>query len=301
MCPRCWCCRTRSRTPAATAGRTAVSSAPGSALAAPVDTAGATMATKACRTPLHAPPSTAHASPVISPRSLMSPLASRYSGEFGCSRVLRSYVLPSCRPAVLPQEHARIEARVEGSADDLAEVIDARGLADHVARQRVQVLDAVAPRPEERLEIEGQHPAAHIAREIGEPDHRARVVDRHRRVPALATQCRQLHGAALLPQQCVPGAEGTDRISAVPGDTDDLTGIVDGRGGRSRVTGKGGQDALLVSPRTPQNRLKLQHLRQHAARIVERRFRPADRLPGVVDAGREAVIAAEQRQLSDRA
>src|SRR6266480_7764643 len=95
----------------------------------------------------------------------------------------------------------------------------------------MQIPDTAVPGPEKRLEVRAQHPAADIPAEIGEAGHRARIVDRHGSVPTPPAQRRQLHGAAVLPQQCVPGTEGTDRIAAVAGDTNDLTGVVDG--GRS--------------------------------------------------------------------
>src|SRR6185436_20516344 len=106
---------------------------------------------------------------------------------------------------------------------------------------------------------------------------------------------------AFLPQHRVPRSDAADGVGARTGDADHLAFVVDtGRRARA-IAGQRRQLANLVEIRTPQRRAELIDLRPHARRIFDLVLGPADHLPTIVGAGREAVVAAERRQRADLA
>ena len=200
--------------------------------------------------------------------------------------------------AVLVDESARTCRSAGGETDDLAPDVDAECLAGAVAREGADVDDAAALGPEECPGDEFTEQVARIGG-IGEADHVAPLVERHRGVPAGAAQVGQLDHPAIVPHDRMARAEPADRLVALARDADGLAPLVDGRGRAGRVAPIRLQLGDLVPVRLPHDGAELEpDVEVHVAgRIKHLCLGPADHLAPIVDAGGEAMRSTECRQL----
>src|SRR5215471_9019461 len=92
----------------------------------------------------------------------------------------------------------------------------------------------------------------------------------------------------------------SNRLVADSRDADDLPIVVDrGRGARG-VAGDQRKLLDLIRNGAPDDCLELENLRRHARRVMNRVFRPADRLASIIRTRGKAVRPAERRQRSHR-
>src|SRR4029453_11314049 len=125
---------------------------------------------------------------------------------------------------------------VTGLADDLAPLVDPGRLARDVAGECIELTNSAAPGPDERARIEV---AAAGGGRVGEADHGALLVDRHRRVPGDAPEVADVaRPTAMVPDHVVDCAEPAGRLVADAGDSDHASEVVQSRRSRDRVPGQ---------------------------------------------------------------
>src|SRR5262249_25861414 len=117
----------------------------------------------------------------------------------------------------------------------LAPVVNPPSLAEVVSWKLVEILDTVALGPEESAEnlVIGAG-----ATYTGKSYHVALFIDRRGRDPMGGANVAEVERLAFVPKHGVAGSMSSDRLVADAGDADDLTSVIDRRGGAGGIAGE---------------------------------------------------------------
>src|SRR5215475_1789006 len=161
----------------------------------------------------------------------------------------------------------------------LALVVNPVGFAVVISWERAEILDTIAFSPAESME---SRVIGVGARHTGKPDDIAFLIDRRGRIPMVGADVAEVDHIAFVPKHRMTGGMSSNRLVADTGNSDDLTSVIDRRGGAGGVAGEQRQffDFSMVSFQVPDDGLELEDLRGYAVlRITNRIFRPPDHLP----------------------
>jgi hypothetical protein len=172
--------------------------------------------------------------------------------------------------AVFPEEGAAA-ACATGQTHHLSPFVNPVSLAVVISRERAEILDTIVFSPAESME---SRVIGVGVTHTGKPDDIALFIDRRGRDPMVGANVAEVNHPALFPKHRVTRSISSNRLIADTGNSDDLTSVIDRRGGAGGIAGDQRQffNFGIVSSRFPDDGLELEDLRGYAGRITNRIF-----------------------------